>query len=119
MRAAIGDLGVARATVGQLDVGELSVGPLSVGSLVLDTTHLDVSTGQASFHDLRITISLTMTIDWEVSVSIPLVGTFGFDGTIDLGTQSVALGLGDVAVPGLHVGDRRTDPRPEPWSAGC
>jgi hypothetical protein len=31
------------------------------------------------------------------------VGTFGFDGTIDLGTQSVALGLGDVAVPGLQA----------------
>ena len=103
MKAAIDDLGVARATVGQLDVGELSVGPLSVGNLVLDTTHLDVSTGQASFRNLRITISLTMTIDWVVSISIPLVDTFRFDGTIDLGTQSVVLGLGDVAVPGLQA----------------
>jgi hypothetical protein len=53
VNAAIDDLGVAQAPVGQLDVGELSVGPLSVGSLVLDTTHLKVSTDQASFRNLQ------------------------------------------------------------------
>jgi hypothetical protein len=102
VNAAIQEVSIARVGVSQIDVGQLSVGPLSVGSLVLETTHVDVSTGSAQFRNLRVTISLRMTIDWEVSITIPLAGTFGFDGTIDLGTPSITVPLGDVSLPGLQ-----------------
>jgi hypothetical protein len=43
-----------------------------------------------------------MKLLWEVSVDIPLVGSFGWDGSIDFGTHSLPVRLGDVSVPGLQ-----------------
>ena len=102
MKATVDDVSLARIGIEQIDVGELSAGPLSIGSLVLDTTSLDVSTGTASLRNLRVTISLTMTLVWEVSISIPFDGSLSWSGTIDLGTQSITVPFGDVSLPGLQ-----------------
>lgn len=102
MKAAIDNATLARIGIGEVNVGELSAGPLSIGTLVLDTMQFNVNTGTVSLQNLQITISLTMTIDWVVSVSIPLVGDFGWNGTIDLGTQSISVPFGDISLPGLQ-----------------
>jgi hypothetical protein len=102
LKATIPQTRIAKVSVQQVDIGQLSAGPLSVRKLVLDTVHVGMSTGTARLRNLRVSISLRMTLDWEVSVSIPWVGNFGWSGTIDLGTQSATVPLGNVTLPGLQ-----------------
>ncbi|OLE23952.1 MAG: hypothetical protein AUG49_14635 [Catenulispora sp. 13_1_20CM_3_70_7] len=102
MKADIPSTTLDRVTVERIDIGHLNLGPLTVGRLVLDGARVDVSTGAARFAGLRVSIGLTMTVRWKVEVSIPLVGSWGWDGTIDLGTTSIAVPLPDVTLPGLE-----------------
>ncbi len=96
------EIDLAAASAATVDIGQLAVGPISVGALTLDGTHVEVSTGAAQIRHLRITLTLAMVLDWEVSVSIPVVGDFGWTGTIDFGSHSVTVDLGDVDLPGLQ-----------------
>ena len=102
LKATIPQTRIAKVSVQQVDIGQLSAGPLSVRKLVLDTVHVGMSTGTARLRNLQVTVSLRITLDWRVSVQIPWVGTFRWNGTIDFGTQSATVPLGDVAVPGLQ-----------------
>lgn len=102
MKAIIPETHIAKVSVQQVDVGKLSAGPLSVRKLVLDAVHVGVSTGTARLRNLRVTLSLRMTLDWDVGVDIPWVGRFGWNGTIDFGTQTATVPLGNVSVPGLQ-----------------
>jgi hypothetical protein len=102
MRLTSAEIGLADATVATVDVGQLAVGPMSVGSLVLDGTRVELSTGAAQLRNLRVTVTLAMALDWEVSVSIPVAGNFDWNGTIVLGSHSLTVGVGDVNLPGLE-----------------
>lgn len=102
MKVAVPQTRIAKVTVQQVDIGQLSAGPLSIQKLVLDTVHVGMSTGTARLRNLRVTVSLRMTLDWEVSIDIPFVGHFGWSDTIDFGTQSATVPLGNVTVPGLQ-----------------
>ena len=102
METAIPQTRIAKVSVQQVDIGQLSAGPLSIGKLVLDTVHVGVATGTARLRNLRVSVSLRMALEWKVGVDIPLAGHFGWTGTIDFGTQSVTVPLGNVTVPGLQ-----------------
>jgi len=109
LKATIPQTQIAKVTVQQVDVGQLTAGPLSIGRLVLDDVDVGISTGTVRLRNLRVGITLKMALEWSVSVSIPFVGDFGWSGTIDFGTQTATVPLGNVAVPGLqsltaHVG---------------
>ena len=101
MRATIPQTRIDRVTVQEVEIGQLSAGPLAIGSLVLDGVHADVSTGAVALANLRVTIRLDFELDWSVSIHIPFDGRHGWSGSIDFGTQSITVGLGDVTVPGL------------------
>src|SRR5881397_2971996 len=103
LKASVPQTRIAKVSVQQVDIGQLSAGPLSIGKLVLDTVHVGVSTGTVRLRNLRVTVSLRMTLDWKVVVVIPWVGRFEWGSTIDFGTQSVTVPLGNVAVPGLQT----------------
>ena len=102
MRATIPQTRIDRATVQQVEIGQLSAGPLAIGSLVLDGVKAGVSTGTVALNNLSVTIALELELDWSVSIDIPFDGTHGWSGSIDFGTQSITVGLGDVTVPGLQ-----------------
>lgn len=102
MKATVPKTQIARVSVQQLDIGQISAGPLSIGTLVLDDLHVGLSTGAARLQNLRVSVMLRFTLDWEVGVTIPWVGTFGWNGTIDFGSQSATVPLGNVNVPGLQ-----------------
>lgn len=102
MRATIPETRVAKVSIQRAEIGQLSAGPLSVRKLVIDTVHVGVSTGAAQLRNLRVSVSLRMTLDWKVGVDIPWVGSYGWSGTIDFGTQSATVPLGNVSVPGLQ-----------------
>jgi hypothetical protein len=101
MKALVPQTNVTRMGVQQLDIGELNIGPASIGKLVLDSVHLGVSTGSVKIRNLQVTISLAMSLDWKVTVSIPIAGTFSWNGTISLGTHSITISFGDVTLPGF------------------
>lgn len=102
MKSTVPETQIARLGVQQIDVGELSVGPISIGTLALSGGRTEVATGSAQLIGLRVTVSLAMSLDWRVTVKIPLVDDWTWDGTLDLGTKSVSVDLGDVECPGLQ-----------------
>jgi hypothetical protein len=102
VKASIPDASVATLSVGQVDVRQVVVGPMEVGRLVLNDLHVDLSTGAASFRDVRVTIVLDLRLDWRVTIKIPLAGSFSWNGTVKMGSHSFTVGLGDITVPGLQ-----------------
>ncbi len=102
MKATIPQTQVARLGVQQVDIGELSAGPLAIGKLVLDDLNVGLSTGAARLQNLRVTVSVELSLDWRVGVTIDWLGDWSWRGTIDLGAQSVTVPLGNVNVPGLQ-----------------
>jgi hypothetical protein len=102
MKASLPETRIARVTVQQVDVGQLSAGPIAIGKVTLDAVHVGVSTGTVKLRNVRVTIGIEIKLHWDVSVDIPLVGTFRWDGTIDFGTHTMPVPLGDVGVPGLQ-----------------
>lgn len=103
MKAAIPSVSIGKLTTEQLDVGQLNIGPMAVGRLQLDTVHLGLSTGEAKFQNLRVSVGLAISLDWRVEVRVPPFGSWHWDGTIDMGTKTFAIGLGDVTLPGLET----------------
>lgn len=105
MKASIPTASVTALSIGSVDVREVAVGPLDVGRLVLDSVHVELSSGAATFRDLRVTVDLELQLDWRVTVKIPLAGSFSWDGTVKMGSHSLTVRLGDVKVPGLRSAD--------------
>ncbi len=102
MKATLPESNIDHAQIATVQIGELSVGPLDIDSLVLTGTELRLSTGEAKLRNVTVSVTLTMELDWSVSVSIFLVGSFGWNGTISLGQPSLTVGFGDVSLPGLE-----------------
>jgi hypothetical protein len=105
VKASIPTASVTALSIGSVDVREVAVGPLEVGRLVLDSVHVDLSSGAATFRDLRVTVDLELQLDWRVTITIPLAGSFSWDGTVKMGSHSLTVRLGDVKVPGLQSAD--------------
>lgn len=102
MKSAIAETRIGRVTVGKIDIGELDAGPIAIGRLQLDSMHVGLQTGTARLRNLSVQLKLELEMDWSVGVDIPMVGHFGWDGTIDLGVQTIPIPLGNVTVPGLQ-----------------
>ena len=68
---------------------------------MLDSIHLGVSTGAVTARNVNITIGVTLSLDWSVGVSIDGIGSWGWNGTIDLGSQSATVPLGNLSLSGL------------------
>jgi hypothetical protein len=105
VKASIPTASVGSLSIGSVDVREVAVGPLEVGRLVLDSVHVDLSSGTARFRDLRVTVDLELQLNWRVVIKIPLAGSFTWNGTVKMGTHSLTVRLGDVKVPGLQSAD--------------
>lgn len=101
MRVRVPEGQIAQLGVQEIDIGQLNAGPLSIGTLVLTDTHLGIGTGSAELVNLRVTVSVEMSLAWRVTVKIPLVDDWTWSGDLDLGAKSIRVQLGDVTCPGL------------------
>ena len=101
VKATIPQTSLAKVSAQRIDVGEIDAGPISIGRLTIDSLHFGVSTGSVKARDVKVTVSVSITFDWWVGVTIDDLGTWGWNGTLDLGTQSATVALGDLSLTGL------------------
>jgi len=101
MRATVPELTAARAGVARIDVGQLSVGPATIERLVVRNVRFAMSAGVGQLRNFRITIRLTITLTWTVSVDL-LFDDFTRSGTWEIGRPSIPFGFGNVTLPGLN-----------------
>ena len=104
MRAALPETTVTKTGVQQINVGEVKVGPISIARLVLSDLHVESSTGVARLRNVVTTITLQLSLDWKVGVTIdtPLGDVdFSRSGSVNLGLLEFSLGLGNIALPGF------------------
>lgn len=103
-------LSVPQATVGsagvqQVSVGQVKIGAARIGQLTLSGLKLEASTGMAQLRNVRVALTMLFALDWTAGLVID-AGPFGRidfsqSGTLDLGRLEMAIGLGDVGLPGL------------------
>lgn len=101
MRATIPQTTLQKAGVTTLSVGQLSVGPVQIGDFSIENFHLGLTVGTAVLRNLRVTLTLHLSLDWWVGVRVPLDGTQAWSGTVALGSPSITIPLHDVTIPGL------------------
>ena len=102
MFARVPQADVQRLGVNTISVGQVAVGPIHIGALVISDLGMRLSSGQAELRNFRVSVGLSMTMDWRVYVEIPVLDDIDKSGTVDLGRHSFTLDLGDCTVPGLE-----------------
>jgi hypothetical protein len=102
VRATIPQTTSQKAGVTTVSVGQLAIGPVQIGRLSVTDFHVGLSTGTAALRNFRVTLTLHLSLDWWVGVKIPFDGSPHWSGTIDLGSPSVTIPLGNCTVPGLQ-----------------
>jgi hypothetical protein len=110
MRASIPAADVARTSVGSIDITTLQIGQTSIDRLVVANVDIHASTGMVSLRNLRLTLTLAMSLGWRVSVTIPFDGSPHWDGTIPFPPTSIDIPFGDVALSGLASLDLSAGP---------
>jgi hypothetical protein len=102
VRATIPQTTVQRIGITTIAVGQVAVGPIQIGRLEVSDFHLGLTSSKVFLENFRITLTLRLSLDWEVRIHIPFDGTPSWNGTIDLGSPSVTIPLHDVTIPGLQ-----------------
>jgi hypothetical protein len=102
VRATIPQATVERAGITTISVGRVAVGPIQIGRLQLSDLHLGLTAGKVALQNLRVTLTLHLSLDWKVSIHIPFDGTPSWNGTIDLGSPTVTIPFHDVTIPWLE-----------------
>ena len=95
-------MSAGKLSVGSIAIGEIDAGPISIGKLVVESIQVDVSTGMIEARNLVVTIEVALSLDWSVSVNVPIAGDIGWSDTIDFGTLSATIRFGNVTAPGLR-----------------
>lgn len=101
MKATVPELTAARSTVARIDVGQVSVGPASIGRLVVRDVDFAMSAGAARLRNFRITIRLTISLTWRVSVDLGFTD-FTRSDTWDIARPEIPFGFGNLTLPGLN-----------------
>ena len=106
MKIAVPDVGISRARVQQVSVGEIKIGSVRVEQLLLSNIHVQTSTGIAQMRNVRLALTLQFGLDWRVGVKISMPDgipdvDFSESGTLDLGTLTLRIGLGNLTLPGF------------------
>lgn len=99
-QATVGSAGVQQVSVGQVKIGAARIGKLTMSGLAVKA-----STGTAQLRNVRVALTMLFSLDWTAGLVID-AGPFGKidftqSGTLDLGKLEMAIGLGDVGLPGL------------------
>jgi hypothetical protein len=102
MQGKIPQLSVNKADIQSISIGELGLGPISIGSLMLNNIDFTLNAAQALFHNLTVTVTLHLSLDWHIHIGLPDgIPDIDVGDTYDLGAPSFSLPVGDITVPGL------------------
>ena len=106
MKMSVPAASIGQASVQQVQVGEVRIGPVHVGMLRLNDVQLQASSGVAQLRNVRVVLTLAFALDWQVGIVIdvpwPLPDVdFSEKGTMNLGTMQLAIGFGNLTLPGL------------------
>jgi hypothetical protein len=97
------ELSVQNTGLTSCAVGQIGIGPITVGELVVQDVDFRMNAGVGFIRGM--TIQLTIRIDFEWAVHVPLPWPFddiNAGGTANLGTYAFKLpSVGDVTIPGL------------------
>lgn len=93
----IAQITAASGTAVDIEIDKIVLGGLTIGQLTLQGTSLDIASGSAFLQNVRIVISLDFTFNWSVDVFF-----WSDSGSIDLGTLTFPVSLGNVAIPALN-----------------
>ena len=106
MKIAVPDVGISHTRVQQVSVGEIKIGSVKIGQLLLSNIHVQASTGIAQMRNVRLVLTLQFGLDWRIGVKISMPDgipdvDFSESGTLDLGTLTLGIGLGNLTLPGF------------------
>jgi hypothetical protein len=102
MLAKIPQLTADQAKLQTVSVGQLSLGPISVGTLTLRDVDFGLSAAQAILQDVNVTLTISLSVEWHVHVGLPDgIPDIDFGDTVNLGSFSFTLPVGQVTIPGL------------------
>ena len=102
MKLTVPQVSVQRAGLASISVGHVGVGPIRVGQLVLENADVKMSAAHALLSNVRVTVTLRISIAWRVHVGLP----WPFDDidvgdSYDLGSPSFSMGVGNITIPSL------------------
>lgn len=106
MKITLPQTSVAKSQVQQINVGEVRIGPVEIDQLTLNNVHVQTSTGTAQMRNVNLALTMAFGLDWRVGVTISMPDgianvDFSDSGTLDLGTLTLGIALGDLTLPGL------------------
>src|ERR1700722_3460649 len=71
LQGKIPQLSVNKADIQTISIGELGLGPISIGSLMLNNIDFTLNAAQALFHNLTVTVTLHLSLDWHIHIGLP------------------------------------------------
>jgi hypothetical protein len=96
-------LDVQQTAVQTIDIGQVAIGPITVGSLVVNNTNAAISAGQGVLTNVRVTVTIGISVEWHVHVGLPDgIPNIDIGDTYNLGSISFGpVSVGNIVIPGL------------------
>jgi len=86
----------ASGSIGDIGIDKIVLGSATIGHLTLQGTSLDIRSGTAYLQNVRIVLQLQLSVDWWYDL-----GFTSNNGTVNLGSLSFGVNVGNVLVPSL------------------
>jgi hypothetical protein len=93
----IAQVTAASGTMVDIEIDKIVLGGVTIGQVVLNGTSLDIASGSAFLQNVRIVLTLDFFFNWSVNIWF-----WSDSGSINLGSLSFPLDLGNVLVPSLN-----------------
>ena len=102
MKLTVPQVSVQRAGLASISIGHVGIGPINVGQLVLENADINMSAAHAVLSNVRVTVTLRITVAWHVHVGLPWpFDDIDIGDSYDLGSPSFSLGVGNITIPSL------------------
>lgn len=106
MKIVVPQSSIGKSRVQQVSVGEIRIGSVQIDQLTLNNLHVQTSTGIAQMRNVRLQLTMAFGLGWRVGLSISMPDgipdvDFSDSGTLDLGTLTLGIVIGDLTLPGL------------------
>ena len=102
MQVKVPQVSVKQAGLQTVSIGHLGIGPITVGALAINNVGFTLASGHGVLQQVQVTVTLKISVEWHVHVGLPDgIPDINVGDTYDLGSFSVSLPVGDIALPAL------------------
>ncbi len=102
MQVKVPQISVKQAGLKTVSVGHLGIGPITVGNLTISNVGFTLASAHGVLQQVQVTVTLKLSIDWHVHIGLPDgIPDINIGDSYDLGSFSVSLPVGDIALPSL------------------